>query len=230
MGASATGLINPAFVLGRAQASSTPEPVRDDAFIEAGALCEVRRFREALGVLNRVVLSEPSRAEAWTLMTRAHLGRGENAEALSAARTAGELSQDSEPHRLATVALVALERFDEAADQAAEAVRRDLGDWRNFVEQARALVRIPERLSEARVAAQNAVQLAPHKVTPHLVAGQVEMAGGEIESAARAFRQVFTIDPANPNAYNELARLHLHGGGAKDGGRRRPLLRGWRPR
>ena len=62
MGASATGLINPAFVLGRAQASSTSERVRNEALIEARALCEVRRFREALGVLNRVVLSEPSRA------------------------------------------------------------------------------------------------------------------------------------------------------------------------
>jgi predicted TPR repeat methyltransferase len=48
-------------------------------------------------------------------------------------------------------------------------------------------------------------------VTPHLVAGQVELAAGEIEAAAKAFRQVFTIDPANPTAYNELARLHLHG-------------------
>jgi predicted Zn-dependent protease len=229
MGASATGLINPAFVLGnRAQPSLTPKPVTDDPLGKARELCEVRRFREALGVLNRVVLSEPGQAEAWTLMTRAHLGRGENTEAVSAARTAGELSNDSEPHRLATIAMVALERFEEAADQAAEAVRRDPGDWRNFVEQARALVRIPERMSEARAAAQNAVSLAPHKVTPHLVAGQVELAGGEIESAARAFRQVFTIDPANPNAYNELARLHLHGG-AQDGGRRR-LLSSWRPR
>jgi predicted Zn-dependent protease len=99
------------------------------------------------------------------------------------------------------------------------------------VEQARALVQIPNRIADARSAARAAVSLAPHKVTPHLVAGQVELAAGDIEQAAQAFRRVFTIDPANPAAYNELARLHLHGApDAESGSRRWPLSRSRRGR
>ncbi len=226
MGASATGLpINPAFVLRRTlQTAETGRPAEPDRLQQATRLLEVRRFREALGVLNRVVTSEPHDADAWTLVAHAHLGRGENAEALAAAQTAGELSRTSEPRRLATVALVALDRCEEAAEQAAEAVRLEPSDWCNYVEQARALMRIPGRIGDARAAVQSAVQLAPHKVIPHLVAGQVEKAAGEIELAAKEFRQVFTIDPANPTAYNELARLHLHGGPAGLPSARRRLL------
>ncbi|HET9720065.1 MAG TPA: tetratricopeptide repeat protein [Solirubrobacteraceae bacterium] len=213
MEAGTAGLsLNPAFLARRSQSrpqAGPPEAVEE--LRQAEQLCQERRFREALGVLNRVVLAEPRNPMGWTLVARAHCGRGEHAEALTAARTAAQHTCDSEPLRMATAALVALERHAEAAEQAAQAVRREPQDWRNHVEQARALVNLPDRIAEARAAARAAVNIAPHKVTPHLVAGQVELAAGEVELAARAFRQVFTIDPANPAAYNELARLHLHG-------------------
>jgi predicted Zn-dependent protease len=227
MAVNGVGVINPSFTLGGA-AARPRLPDEEQSLNEARELCESRRFREALGALNRLVIRDARNAEAWVLLARAHLDRGEHGEALRAAETAGKLSSDSEPMRLAAIALVALERFEDAAAQSAEAVRRDPTEWRNFVEQARVLVKTPERLAEARSAAQNAVRLAPHKVTPHMVAGQVELAGGEIEAAARAFRQVFTIDPANPGAYNELARLHLHGPAASDGVGRRSFFKGRR--
>jgi Flp pilus assembly protein TadD len=204
--------LNPAFMLGRAPVRPSSEQPQDtESFREAEELCRQRRFREALGVLNRVVLRDPKDPAAWKLVSGAHFGRGEYAEALTAAQTAARYSCDSEPLRMATAALVALDRCEEAADQAGQAVRREPHDWRNHVDQARVLVNLPGRMAEARSAARVAIGIAPHMVTPHLVAGQVELAAGEVEAAEKAFRQVFTIDAANPAAYNELARLHLHG-------------------
>lgn len=213
MEAGSTGVsLNPAFMLRRSQVRSPgQQPQQSELIGQAEQLCGERRFREALGVLNRVVLADPRNPVAWQLVAGAHMGRGEYAEALTAAQAAGQYSCDSEPLRLACAALVALDRFEEAAELAAQAVRREPHDWRNHVEQARTLAKMPGRMAEARSAARAAVNMAPHKVTPHLVAGQVELAAGDVEAAARAFRQVFTIDPANPAAYNELARLHLHG-------------------
>jgi Flp pilus assembly protein TadD len=216
MEAATTGLsLSPAFMLRRAPVRPPVEqPQETESIREAEELCRQRRFREALGVLNRVVLRDPKDPAAWTLVASAHFGKNEYAEALTAAQTAAKYSCDSEPLRMATAALEALGRYEEAAELAAQAVRREPHDWRNHVEKARVLVKLEGRMAEARSAASVAVGLAPHVVTPHLVAGQVELAAGEVEAAAKAFRQVFTIDPANPAAYNELARLHLHGGPA----------------
>lgn len=226
MEAGTTGVsLNPAFMMRRAPVRPSAEQPREtESLSEAQDLFQQRRFREALGVLNRVVLSDPRNPEAWTLVAGAHFGRGEYAEALTAAQKAAKHTSDSEPLRMATTALVMLGRLEEAADQAAQAVRRAPHDWRNHVEHARALVTMPGRVDEARSAARAAVNIAPHIVMPHLTVGQVELAAGDVEAAARAFRQVFTIDAANPAAYNELARLHLHG--APDGSAQRP--RRWR--
>jgi Flp pilus assembly protein TadD len=222
--------LNPAFRLGRSPVRTPAAPPEDTGSLRpAEQLCRERRFREALGVLNRLVLNDPKNPAAWTLVATAHFGRGEYPEALAAAQSAEQYTCDSEPLRMATSALVALERYGEAAEQAAQAVRREPHDWRNHVEQARALVKTPDRIAEARSAARAAVNIAPHKVIPHLVAGQVELAAGNVEAAAMAFRQVFTIDPANPAAYNELARLHLHGG-SEQRARRWPLSRSRRER
>ena len=224
MEAGTVGLsLNPAFLLGRSQVRAPEQSSETESIRQAGELCQQRRFREALGVLNRLVLRDARNPTAWMMVARAHLERGEYAEALTAAQTAGHYTCDSEPLRMATTTLMALERFDEAAEQAAQAVRREPHDWRNHVELARALVKVPGRMTDARSAARAAVNMAPHKVEPHLVTGHVELAAGDPELAARAFRQVFTIDPANPAAYNELARLHLHGGPA----RAEPRTRRW---
>jgi Tfp pilus assembly protein PilF len=124
---------------------------------------------------------------------------------------------------------VALERHEEAFTHATEAVRLDAADWRNYVEQARALIGMPDHINDARSAAQTAVQLAPREVSTHLVAGQVELADGQIEQAAEAFRRVLSIDPSNSAAFNELARMQLRGAPAKpaatSGARRMRLLR-----
>lgn len=213
-GANAAGFsINPRFALRMAPARTEPDELE-----KAKQLCETRRFREALGLLNRIVVREPQNATAWTMVARAHLGRGEHAEALTAARSACELAVDSEPQRLATVALVALDRHEEAFTHATEAVRLDPGDWRNYVEQARALIGMPHHTNDARSAAQTAVQLAPCDVSTHLVAGQVELADGQIEQAAEAFRRVLSIDPSNSAAFNELARMQLRGAPPKPAG------------
>jgi Flp pilus assembly protein TadD len=205
----------------RAPAGSPPR----NGIERATTLCELRRYREALGLLNRVVQRQPENSTAWRLIAEAHLGRGESAEALDAARTACRLVLDSEPQRFATIALIALGRYEEAAASATEAIRLDPGDWRGYVAHAEALVGLPDRLNEARVSAATAVELAPHEASAHLVSGQIELADGNSEKAADSFRRVLGIDPSNPQAFNELARLQLHGGPrrrrARGKGRRR---------
>lgn len=200
-----------------------PAPAEPEGIERATTMCEMRRYREALAVLERIVRDQPENSTAWTLIAQARLGRRDHAEALEAARTACRLVIDSEPQRLATVALIALERYEEAAVSAAETIRLDPGDWRAYVAHAEALIWQAGRLSDARASASTAVQLAPHEVATHLIAGQIELADGDVDKAADSFRRVLGIDPSNTSAFNELARMHLYGWPLRRhaGGRRR---------
>jgi tetratricopeptide (TPR) repeat protein len=186
----------------------SPEEVAIKKLQRAGELCELRRFREASRLLGAVIGIRPEDPTAWSLMARARLGRNDSEGALEAARTASSLApQDDQPHRLSAAVLVSLNRPEEAAAAAAEATRLRPDDWSAHVELAETLMQLPDRLQDAREAARQAAALAPDEARAHLAVGAVEMAAGKLELASEAFRRVLSIDPSNPAAFNELARM-----------------------
>lgn len=186
------------------------------AIQRARALCDLRRFGDAVQTLTAILGREPQNPYAWCLMARAQLGAGHSDAALQAARNASSLGPEEEwPHRLASLALYQLGDYPQAADAAKEAVRLAPHHWAAHVRLAYALARIKGRSKEANAAAKRGLELAPHEPDAHMAAGAVAVAARRREEAAAAFRRALEIDPQNAAAHNELARLNL---------RRRPLL------
>jgi cytochrome c-type biogenesis protein CcmH/NrfG len=176
----------------------------------AGALCTLRRFDEAVTLLERVVASDAQDARGWCLMAQAKLGQRDPSAALRAARRAVAVDPELEwPHRLASIALNRLGLDEEAVQAAREAVRRDPNGASGHVRLAQALTLVKSRLDEAASVARRALKLAPHDPDVHVVAGAVAAAAGRREDAAAAFRRALALDPQNTAAQNELARLHL---------------------
>ena len=115
-----------------------------DTAIELGraaTMIELGRHDEATRLLAGVVAASPDSARGWCLMSRAHLGAGRGAEAVTAARRAGGLNPaDDWPYRLASTALLSLGRNQEALAAAQEALRLAPDFWRSHVCLAQAAV------------------------------------------------------------------------------------------
>jgi tetratricopeptide (TPR) repeat protein len=157
-----------------------------------------------------VVASDPQSLEAWCLLSLAHLGSGEDEDALMAARTAVACEPNAEwPHRLASVALEKLGRHREAVNEARESVRLAPDLWQAFVQLAMVLSREKSGRKEALGAAREAVALAPHEADTHIALGVAAAAARKKAEANVAFNQALAIDPQNTVAHNELARLQL---------------------
>jgi tetratricopeptide (TPR) repeat protein len=181
----------------------------DGVLERAEALCELRRYEEALALLSRAVASDPDSLHAWCLIAQAHLGLDRYREAVKAAETAIALAPEEEwPHRLASVALQGLGNYVQATRAAEEAVRLAPDTWQTHVQLAHAASRA-WRLDLARVASDRALLLAPEEADVHLAVGAVASAAGHPKEAESHFRRALVIEPDNAVAHNELARLHL---------------------
>jgi len=176
----------------------------------ASALCDLQRYEEAVSLLETILAAEPQSTMAWCLKSRAELGRGANDDALVAAKHAIALTPESGwPHRLASIALGRSGAHPEAVWHAREAARTDPHDWRSFTTLTRALLHDPNTRTDARDAAQRALQLAPNEAETNMVVGAVAAAERRRDDAEAAFRRVLAIDPQNAAAHNELARLKM---------------------
>lgn len=175
----------------------------------AEALCELRRYDEALALLTRAVAGDPDNVHAWCLTAQAHLGLDRHREAVKAAETAIALAPEDEwPHRIASVALEGLGNYVQATKAAEEAVRLAPDAWQTHVQLAQAASRA-WRLDLARDASDRALLLAPEEVAVHLAVGAVASAAGHPKEAESHFRRALAMEPDNAFAHNELARLHL---------------------
>jgi tetratricopeptide (TPR) repeat protein len=174
------------------------------------ALCDLQRFDEAISHLDTILAAEPQSATAWSLRSRAELGRGAHEDALLAAKHAIALTpQSGWPHRLASIAHGRAGAHQEALWHAREAARAEPLEWRSFTTLARALLHDPKNRDEARGAAQRGLQLAPNETETNMVAGAVAAAARRPDDAEAAYRRVLAIDPQNAVAHNELARLKM---------------------
>jgi tetratricopeptide (TPR) repeat protein len=177
------------------------------ALVHAEALCDLRRYQEALALLSRAVASDPDNPRAWCLMARAQLGLRRHAEALQAANAAVALAPDYEwPHRLASIALEEQGNHWEAVRAAREAVRLAPHTWQAHVRLAHAGIQA-WGMDQARVAAERALTLAPGVADTHIAAAAA--AAGDRREAEAHLRRALAIEPDSAVAHNELARLHL---------------------
>lgn len=180
------------------------------ALQRTSALCELRRFPEAIALASSIITRDPQNPHAWCLMAQAQLGQSKNTAALQAARAAISLAPERDwPQRLSSLALTRLGRHDQAARAAERAVRLAPDNAQAHALLAHALVRVGERPMDAELAAKRAVELGPNEVEPHIAAGVVAAAAGRRDDAADAFDRALAIDPQNSEAHNELARLDL---------------------
>ncbi|MFC4858141.1 tetratricopeptide repeat protein [Actinophytocola glycyrrhizae] len=177
----------------------------DAAFVQAARLADEGRPRAAIVVLESALATYPGNAAAWCRLSAVYLEVGEPQEALTAAKRAMPLGQPAWAHRLASLALVELERYEEAVVSAGEAVRRDPDDWRGLVTLAEALARSePE---QAVRAARAAVALAPEEARAHEVLGDAAMLAHDWMLAERSYRDALVRDPANDDVIAKVARL-----------------------
>jgi tetratricopeptide (TPR) repeat protein len=188
----------------------------------ASALCDLRRYADALELLRAAIAADSQNASAWCLLVRAELGVNDVERGLQAARTAVSLApEQSQPHLALSYALAVSADYEQAVRAAREAVRHAPHDGYAHAHLARVLVAVAKAgkkraerrltLEEAGSAARRAVELAPDDAESHLAAGAAAYAAGQGQEARDAFARALAIEPQNAVAHNELARLRMPG-------------------
>jgi tetratricopeptide (TPR) repeat protein len=176
----------------------------------AGLMIELGRFADAARLLAAVLADAPDSSRGWCLLSRAYLGSGEHAEAITAARRASVIDPDNEwPFRLMSTALISLNRGAEAVGAAAEARRLAPHSWRSHVCLAQAAAAAGQ-LGLAADAANAALAIAPDHADVHFAAGRVALSRGDAVEARSRQEAALALDPAHSGAINELGRISLH--------------------
>jgi tetratricopeptide (TPR) repeat protein len=185
---------------------------RDGELEHAVALFEVGSLSEASERVRHLVERDPRDGEAWSLLARVEFAAERYQQAVEAAERACALSPGStSEHLLACLALLRLERSEDAVGHAREAVRIDPFDWRALALLAQLLVGDGAHATEAQELTARVTRLAPDEPEVHLTAGFVAAATGDRESAKRSFLKALELDPGNSRAQHELGRLRLKG-------------------
>jgi tetratricopeptide (TPR) repeat protein len=175
----------------------------------ASLMIELGRHGEAARLLSAILAADPESSRGWCLLSRAHLGNGELASAVSAGSRASALDPTSDwPHRLVSTALISLDRSGDAVAAALEARRLGPHFWRSHVCLAQAAT-ADGRFELATEAAQAALALAPEQADVHVTAGKVALSCGDVTEARLRQEAALAIDPSHSGALNELGRISL---------------------
>ncbi|OLR89511.1 tetratricopeptide repeat protein [Actinokineospora bangkokensis] len=180
------------------------EPI-DAVLSEAAQLTAAGRPEAAISLLKPVLVVHPDNPTAWCRLAAALFDAGQPELCLDAAKRAITLGERSWAHRLASLALGELGRYEEAAVSAREAARRDPDDWRAHVALAEA--HGPREPLAALAAARRAVEVAPEEARPHEVLGSAALWAEELPLAKRAFLDTLRLDPGNDEVRERLAGL-----------------------
>ncbi len=175
----------------------------------ASMMIELGRHGEAARLLSAVLAKDPDSSRGWCLLSRAHLGNSELAEAVNSASRASALDPANDwPHRLASTALISLDRSSDAVAAALEARRLGPHFWRSHVCLAQAAT-ADGQLELATEAARAALALAPEQADVHVTAGKVALSCGGVAEARMRQEAALAIDPSHSGALNELGRISL---------------------
>jgi len=183
----------------------------NDGLARARALCDLKRFDDAVAVLTPLIARDPERCQAWCLLAQAQLGTGAKVRALETATQAVRVGPDDEwAHRLKSIAHLRSNQYEEAIREAREAVRIAPHSWQCHIQLAQALVKTGDSYAEARATADRARALAPLQAETHVTVGIVAAAAGRRDDAESALRRALALDPDNSTAHHELARLETN--------------------
>lgn len=189
---------------------------RSDAAVRAfqiDTLLELRRYEEAADRASRALAESPDDHALLCRLSLAQLNLNDLGQALLSAQSAMAAAPNAEwPHRLASIIRRRSGQFREAVEEARLAVALAPLAWQGHLCLAQALLSETPDRSEALAEARRSVQLEPDRAEVHVVLGQVEAASGNSKAAENSFHDALAIDPQNPTAHNELARLRLRGG------------------
>lgn len=173
-------------------------------------MIELGRFADAARLLSAVLANAPDSCRGWCLLSRAHLGNCQPAEAMTAASRASALDPANDwPFRLMSTALITLNRGADAVAPALEARRLAPHSWRSHVCLAQAAA-ADGQFDLAAEAAQAGLAIAPDQADVHVTAGRVALSRGDVAEATLRQQAALAIEPTHSGAINELGRISLH--------------------
>ncbi len=175
----------------------------------ASAMIDLGRYGDAASLLATVLASAPGTSRGWCLLSRAHLGGGNSAEAVAAAARASALDPaDDWPYRLVSTALIGMGQTADAVTAAQEARKLAPHFWRSHVCLAQAATAHGQHELAAQAAA-TALTLAPDVADVHVTAGKAALGRGDVAEARRWQESALAIEPTHSGAINELGRISL---------------------
>lgn len=195
-----------------------PAPDADPELFDlrrVAALIDLGRYDDAVRAATEIIGRNPGQPRAWCLLAQAQLGAGNLGAALHAAQQAVVVDpQGVDGYQFTSLAYSRMGRHHEAVQAARQAVHLAPSAWQTMARLAWAHAGNPRTTdwNEARTAASRATELAPESPGAHLAVGGVEAAANNKKAARSAYEKVLSLDPQNPIAHNELARLNLRRG------------------
>ncbi|MGH6623337.1 MAG: XrtA/PEP-CTERM system TPR-repeat protein PrsT, partial [Burkholderiaceae bacterium] len=175
----------------------------------ARTLAAEGKFDEAMQVVDRVIVANPNAAEAYGLQADLHLIRGDSAGAKALLEKAVAANPALLPARYALIqVLINQEQFDAATAQLEEARKLRNGDLKaSYFEAMIAFGR--KDLAKAREAIQVVLKRAPEHVPTLVLAGAVELQGGQNAAAESYLRKAISLSPQHSGARRLLVRAYL---------------------
>ncbi len=171
----------------------------------AKALYDLRRWRECIAAMRRLLASNPQDADLHAYIAYALDELHEYKDALVDVDSALGIDPENEwYYRLRSSILTSLDRDDEALSAAREAVRCAPTGVLARGRLAHAAVTIGLN-DEALEAADAAIRLGPQRTNAWSAKARALNAVGDRDGAIAAYRKVLAIDPENSYAHGELA-------------------------
>jgi tetratricopeptide (TPR) repeat protein len=181
------------------------------SLLRAQALSELGRWDDAVSHLRTVLATDPHNEEALSALAFAQYHQDDYDQSLRTSLTLISDNPESEwPHRMASWALLALGREQQAYAMGREAVRLAPNLAAAHASLAQMLADSPSDLREARAAAEWAVFLAPHEASSHIAVGVV--AGTDTARwgvADKALHRALALEPESSVAHHQLAQQNL---------------------
>jgi len=182
----------------------------------ARALLDLGRPEQAAALLAQALAEEPGNAEAWCSMARCRYAQRDYPGSLEAAGQALAVRPGMVvAWRFRTLALIELERWEEAWTAAGEAVRLEPEHWYGHVLVAKVLLANTSGVfhdSVAGPAAARARELAPHEPDTHVTLGLVYDRSNRPAEAEQCYREALRLSPEHRGARNQLALIQMRRG------------------
>jgi len=186
------------------------DPANTGAQLQLAALLMAhQQFDQAQAAAEKVLAADPKDSRAHEIRAETYVASHELPKALQELQTAISLN----PQRVETYA--ALGAIDLLAGQPAEAEAA----YKNAVEanpkslQARMTLSqfyfAHGRMAEAEAVAYAACDLDPRAVSPRLLLAQIDVANGKLADAENVYKELKTIAPDDPGAYQSLGLYYL---------------------